>query len=62
MGCYTSPARSYRSTLATLLAIPKWSDRARFTRAVLLPQRQYREARGWSLRDHARRGVQKLVR
>ena len=62
MGCYTSPARSYRSTLATLLAIPKWSDRARFTRALLLPQRQYREARGWSLRDHARRGVQKLVR
>ncbi len=62
MSCYTSPARSYRSTLATLLAIPKWSDRARFTRALLLPQQAYREARGWSLGDHVRRGVSKLRR
>ena len=62
MSCYTSPARSYRSTLATLLAIPMWSDRARFTRAVLVPQRSYREARGWSLGDHVRRGFIKLWR
>jgi len=62
MSCYTSPARSYRSTLATVLAIPTWSDRARFTRALLVPQRSYRQARGWSLGDHVRRGFSKLGR
>jgi hypothetical protein len=62
LGCYTSTARSYRSTLATLLAIPAWSDRARFTRALLVPQRSYRRARGWSFGDHVLRGFRKLRR
>ena len=62
MSCYTATARSYRSTLATVIAIPRWSDRARFMAALLLPQRTYREARGWSRTGHLRRAITKLRR
>ena len=62
MGCYTSSARSYRSTMATLVALDRWSDRGRLAWAMLVPQRSYRDARGWSLADHVRRGIRKLRR
>ncbi len=42
MSCYTSSARSYRSTLATLVALDTWSDRGRLAWAMLVPQRSYR--------------------
>ena len=62
MGCYTSSARSYRSTMATLVALERWSDRGRLAGAMLVPQRSYRQARGWSFADHLRRGIRKLRR
>jgi hypothetical protein len=62
MSCYTSSARSYRSTLATLVALDTWSDRRRLAWALLVPQRTYRAARGWSLGDHLRRAIGKLRR
>jgi hypothetical protein len=60
--CYTGSARSYRSTLATLVAIERWSDRGRLAWAMLVPQRSYRQARGWSLGDHVRLGISRLRR
>jgi hypothetical protein len=62
MSCYLSSARSYRSTLATLVAVPHWSDRFRLIRALLLPQAAYRQARGWSRRHHLGLAVAKLRR
>ena len=62
MSCYTSSARSYRSTLATLVALDTWTDRSRLAWAMLVPQRSYRAARGWSLGGHVRRGIIKLRR
>ena len=50
MSCYTSSARSYRSTLATLLALSTWSDRGRLAFAMLLPQRSYRASEGMVVR------------
>ncbi len=62
MSCYTATARSYRTTLATVIAIPRWSDRARFMTALVFPQRAYREARGWSRTGHLLRAITKLRR
>ena len=62
MRCYTSSARSYRRQLVEVAFVPKWRDRAALLHALTVPQRAFLRARGWTRRDHVRRGMRKLVR
>ena len=40
----------------------EWRDRAALLHALTVPQRAFLRARGWTRREHVRRGVRKLVR
>ena len=62
MRCYTSSARSYRRQLVEVAFVPTWRDRAGLLRALAVPQRSFLRARGWTRREHVRRGVRKLIR
>ena len=55
LACYTSPRRSVRRALATVVALGSWRDRMAFGRAMLMPQPAYRAAKGWTRRDYLAR-------
>ena len=61
MSCYTSArGRSYRRALGVIVVLPTWRDRATYTRAIALPQREYLDARRWTWRRHLTRALARL--
>jgi hypothetical protein len=57
---YLTPARSYTRPAASLLVIRGVRARARYARALLVPQHDYLTSRGWRLDSHARRALHSL--
>lgn len=58
---YRGSARSYRRTLATLVALQRPSDRLAFLRSILWPDAGYLAQRSLTRRSHAVRGIRKLI-
>lgn len=56
-----STRRSYTRQAAAVVAVPGLADKLRYTGAILAPQRQYLDARGWRRDDHVRRGWRRLT-
>lgn len=59
---YLTNARSYTRPLASVAVIPGVRPRLRYLRAIVRPQHEYLQARGWSQASHARRAIDRLKR
>ncbi len=57
---HVAPNRAHLRHLAALRVLPSTRDRAAYLRAIVWPDRQYLEARGFTRRGFTRRGVRSL--
>lgn len=59
---YLRRGGGYKRALASIPYQRNWKDRRDLARALILPSREYRVARSWSVRGHAARAVRSLLR
>ena len=62
LAAHEGPARAFTRHAAALVVLPGVGDRVSYLRAIALPQRSYLEARGMTVRSHATRAWNRIVR
>jgi hypothetical protein len=62
LAAHVGPPASQTRTPAAVLVLSGTGDRLAYVRAITFPQREYLEARGMTMRSHARRAWSRIVR